>query len=142
MEGKAEHHTDKGFRNYPVVQSSSGEYLFTGDTAYSPTIFNMIGNLFHSFDLAMLPIGTYGNRKYGVNNHLNPEEALKVGLDIKADVFVGMHWGTIELSDEPPWEPPIRFRNAASKYGINQQRIWIMKTGETRLLPNSRRDGS
>jgi len=72
-----------------------------------------------------------------VNNHLNPEEAIKVGMDIKANVFVGMHWGTIELSDEPPWEPPKRFRNAASQCGNFPERIWIMKIGEARLLPKS-----
>jgi len=120
-----------------VIHSSSGKYYFAGDTAYSPTIFDKIGKRFHSFDLAMLPIGTYGNRKYGVNNHLNPEEAIKVGMDIKANVFVGMHWGTIELSDEPPLEPPKRFKDAAHQCGIFPERVWIMKIGETRLLPKS-----
>ena len=120
-----------------MIHSSSGKYLFMGDTAYSPSLFKNIGDRFQSFDLAMLPIGTYGNRKYGVNNHLNPEEALQAGMDIKAKVFVGMHWGTFELSDEPPWEPPKRFKNAARQFKISPERLWIMKIGETRFLPKS-----
>ena len=29
-----------------------------------------------------------------------------------------MHWGTVLLSLEDPFEPPIRFKNAAKKYGF------------------------
>ena len=88
-------------------------------------------------DLALITIGTYGNRKYGVNNHTTPEEAIDLGIDIKTNVFVGMHWGTIEQSDEPPLEPPKHFRNVARQCGISSERIWIMKIGETRILPRT-----
>lgn len=67
--------------------------------------------------------------------HTTPEEAIKVGIDVKAKVMVGSHWGTIELSDEPQWEPPRRFMEYASKVGISQENIWVMKIGETRILP-------
>ena len=85
----------------------------------------------------MVTIGTYGNRKWGVNNHTTPEEAVNLGMDINSNIFVGMHWGTIEQSDEPPWEPPKRFSEAARKAGISEKRIWIMKIGETRILPRT-----
>jgi len=117
------------------ISSPSGKYYFAGDTAYSPTIFKDIGKKFNSFDLALLTIGTYGNRKYGVNNHTTPEEAINLGIDINTNIFVGMHWGTIEMSDEPPWEPPKRFKEAAQKAKISLKRVWIMKIGETRILP-------
>ena len=58
-------------------------------------------------------------------------------IDINSNIFVGMHWGTIEQSDEPPWEPPKRFSEAALKAGISEKRIWIMKIGETRILPHT-----
>jgi len=119
------------------INTPSGRYYFVGDTAYSPTIFKDIGNKFNSFDLAMLTIGTYGNRKYGVNNHTTPEEAIALGMDINANIFVGMHWGTIEMSDESPWEPPKRFKEAARKAGVSSKRVWIMKIGETRILPGA-----
>ena len=119
------------------ISSTSGRYYFVGDTAYSSTIFKAIGKKFTSFDLALITIGTYGNRKYGVNNHTTPEEAIDLGIDIKTNVFVGMHWGTIEQSDEPPWEPPKRFSEAARKAKISEKRIWIMKIGETRILPRT-----
>ena len=121
-----------------AIMSDTGKYYFSGDTAYSPTIFKMIGKDYGPFDLSMMTIGTYGNRKYGINNHANPEEAITMGLDIKTDISVGMHWGTIDLSEEPPWEPPERFRASAAKAGIPQEKTWIMKIGETRLLPGKK----
>ena len=118
-----------------ALVTPSGKYYFAGDTAYSPTIFKQIGTKFGSFDLAMLTIGTYGNRKYGVNNHTTPEEAIDIGAELGANILVGMHWGTIDLSDEDPWEPPKRFQSAAEQAGLSAEQAWIMKIGESRLLP-------
>jgi len=119
-----------------AISAPFGRYFFIGDSAAdSPTIFKEIGNNFDSFDLAMVTIGTYGNRKYGVNNHTTPEEAVKIGKEIKAKALLGIHWGTIELSDESPWEPPKRFKESAQKAGFFPEKVWIMKIGETRILP-------
>jgi len=122
------------------IESLSGRYYFAGDTAYSPILFKDIGKKFNTFDLAMLSIGTYGNKRYGVDNHTTPEEAIKLGIDVGANIFAGMHWGTIEMSDEPPWEPPQRFEKAAQNAEISSERVWILKVGETRELPSGRTD--
>jgi L-ascorbate metabolism protein UlaG (beta-lactamase superfamily) len=85
----------------------------------------------------MVTIGTYGNRKYGVNNHTTPEEAVTIGKEINAKALLGIHWGTIDLSDEDPWEPPQRFEDAAKMAGYSPEDIWILKIGETRILPGN-----
>jgi len=118
-----------------AVTHTSGNYFFLGDSAYSPVIFKNIGEKFEGFDLAFVTIGTYGNRKYGVNNHTNPEEAVTIGREIKAETLMGIHWGTIDLSEEDPWEPPERFKAAARKSGYPLEDIWLFKIGETRRLP-------
>jgi len=43
--------------------------------------------------------------------HANPEEALNIGQDLKSKKVIGMHWGTVILSLEDPFEPPLRFKN-------------------------------
>jgi L-ascorbate metabolism protein UlaG (beta-lactamase superfamily) len=43
-----------------------------------------------------------------------------------------MHWGTIRLTEEPPFEPPERFRNAAAAAGYAEDSAWVMRIGETR----------
>ena len=118
-----------------AISTPVGQYFFLADSAYSPTLFKEIGDVFSSFDFAMVPIGTYGNRKYGVNNHTTPEEAVQLANEIGAEVVMGIHWGTIDLSDEDPWEPPLRFRSAAEGGGYNPKDVWLLKIGESRRLP-------
>ncbi len=118
-----------------ALLASTGNYFFVGDTGYSPIIFRRIGKKFKSFNLAILPIGAYEPRKIMWMSHVNPEEAIEIGLDINAKVLVPSHWGTIKLSDEPLWEPPERFREAARLAEIAKENIWIMKIGDTRSLP-------
>jgi N-acyl-phosphatidylethanolamine-hydrolysing phospholipase D len=120
-----------------AITSPGGQYYFIGDSAYSPSIFKEIGKKLGGFDLAMVTIGTYGNRKYGVNNHTTPEEAVSIGKEINAKALLGIHWGTINLSDEDPWEPPKRFEKAAENSGYSPEDIWIFRIGETRKLPGN-----
>lgn len=118
-----------------AVSSPVGQYYFIGDSAYSPVLFKEIGKKLGHFDLAMVGIGTYGNRKYGVNNHTTPEEAVLIGQELNAATLLGIHWGTIDLSDEAPWEPPKRFQSAAENAGYSPDATWVMRIGETRELP-------
>jgi L-ascorbate metabolism protein UlaG (beta-lactamase superfamily) len=117
------------------IVSSSGKYYFAGDTAYSSTIFRGIEKKYKSFNLAIVPIGAYEPQEMMKPFHTTPEEAIQVGIDVGAKIIVGSHWGTIELSNEPHWEPPRRFEEHARKVGVPQEQIWIMKIGETRILP-------
>lgn len=117
-----------------AILTSTGKYYFGGDTAYS-SVFKGVGEEYQSFDLAILPIGAYEPNSLMWMSHVTPEEAVKVGLDINASILVAGHWGTIELSDEPHWEPPKRFMAAAKKVGMDDEKAWVMKIGETRVLP-------
>ncbi len=119
------------------ISSPTGKIFFSGDTSYSPTIFKTIGNENGPYDLAIISIGAYKTRKYGPATHLTPEEAVKVVVDTKSSIAVAMHWGTIELSDEPLWEPPVRFKKAAQDNGISSNQTWVMKIGETRVIPKA-----
>lgn len=117
------------------IASESGKIFFSGDTSYSSTIFKSIGKEYGPFDLGIVSVGAYKTRKYGTASHLTPEEAVKVAMETESNVAVAMHWGTIELSDEPPWEPPARFKKAAQANGIPSGQTWVMRIGESRLIP-------
>ena len=117
-----------------AIISGKNKYYFGGDTGYSP-VFKEIGGTYGPFNLAIVPIGAYEPRKLMWMSHVTPEEAVEIGKDIKAKVLVGGHWGTIELSDEDHWEPPVRFMLAGASSGMTEKNIWVMKVGETRILP-------
>ena len=116
-----------------AIISNSKKYYFAGDTGYSP-IFKEIGNKFDSFDLAIIPIGAYAPRELMWMSHVTPEEAIAIGKDINARTIVGGHWGTIDLSEEPLWEPPVRFIASAKNEGYDENNALVMKIGESRII--------
>lgn len=116
----------------------SGQHLFFGgDSAYGK-IFRHIGEQYGPFDTAMVGIGGYAPETIMHASHATPEEAVQIGRDIGARRIVGMHWGTVQLTEEPPFEPPLRFLAAGRAGGYADEDLWVMKIGETRpLLPAS-----
>jgi N-acyl-phosphatidylethanolamine-hydrolysing phospholipase D len=116
--------------SWKIVSPTLSLY-FAGDTGYGP-VFADIGAEHGPFDVALLPIGAYEPASIMRPVHLNPEEAVAAGRDLDASALVAMHWGTIVLTDEPPFEPPMRFRAAARAAGYADDRAWVMRIGETR----------
>ncbi|RLB98358.1 MAG: hypothetical protein DRH90_22010 [Deltaproteobacteria bacterium] len=117
-----------------AIRSASTNIFFSGNTGYSPTVFKAIGKQFRSFDMAIVPIGAYDPANVMQPVHTNPEEAIQMANDVRADLIIPSHWGTIALTDEPPFEPPERYRAYANKIGISDERASIMKIGETRTV--------
>jgi N-acyl-phosphatidylethanolamine-hydrolysing phospholipase D len=116
--------------SWKIVSPTLSLY-FAGDTGYGP-VFAGIGAEHGPFDVALLPIGAYEPASIMRPVHLSPEEAVAAGRDLDAATLVAMHWGTIVLTDEPPFEPPVRFRAAARAAGYSDGRAWVMRIGETR----------
>ena len=113
-----------------VVAGCSRRFYYAGDTGYSDD-FAEIGRRLGPTDLAAIPIGAYLPAEIMHFVHVTPEEALQIARDVRARRVVGMHFGAFDLSDEPPDEPPRRFRAEAERLGWGD-RAWIMKVGETR----------
>jgi N-acyl-phosphatidylethanolamine-hydrolysing phospholipase D len=116
-----------------VIQSRHQRIHFAGDTAYGPVFAEMAAGL-DRFDLALLPIGAYEPRLLMRGSHTTPEEAVQIGREFRAARIVAMHWGSIVLTDEPPFEPPERFRRAAAAAGYRDEASWVMRIGETRRI--------
>jgi L-ascorbate metabolism protein UlaG (beta-lactamase superfamily) len=110
---------------------------FSGDTA-TGDIFHEIGQQSGPFDLAMVGIGAYEPRAIMKSSHANPEEAIGIVQAVRAKRAIGMHWGTVKLTPEDPFEAPVRFKAAASLAGYGEDNAWTMKIGETRNLADIR----
>jgi len=113
------------------VIASNGRTIFhCGDTAYFPG-FKEIGERF-SVDLALLPIGAY-DAPTGREVHMNPEEAVRAFLELRAKTLIPMHYGTFPLGFEPLHEPPQRLLAAARTHGI-EQKVLVMTEGKPVVL--------
>jgi len=98
--------------------SDNRKVWFGGDTAPG-AVFREIGARTGPYDLAIVGIGAYEPRIIMQSSHATPEEAIGIARDLRAAKALGMHWGTIMLTPEDPFEAPARFRRAAleQQYG-------------------------
>ena len=115
--------------------------FYAGDTAYGAH-FADVKNRLGVPDLTLMPIGAYEPRRFTGAFHVAPEEAIAAFLDLGGDsasasgrmpVFLPVHWGTFELTDEPMDEPPLRLAAAARAAGIAAQ-IEILPVGGSLAL--------
>ena len=65
---------------------------------------------------------------------MNPKESFQAGLDLRAQNMIAIHWGTIDLSEEPLFEPAELFKKVALEKNFDPKRLWIMKIGESKVL--------
>lgn len=114
-----------------LIESADGRIWFSGDTAYGK-VFTELGERYGPLDLAIIGIGAYEPRVIMQASHATPEEAVKIARDLKAKQALGMHWGTVRLTPEDPYEAAQRFKAAAQAQGYGADNAWIMKIGETR----------
>jgi L-ascorbate metabolism protein UlaG (beta-lactamase superfamily) len=106
-------------------------FWYAGDLGYSPDPL-AIGARFGRFDLAAIPIGAYEPRWFMAPQHVAPDEAVQVMLDVGAERAIGVHWGTFALTDEPLDEPPRALAQAVAARGIAPERFAVLRHGETR----------
>ena len=111
---------------------------FAGDTAYHPEFVD-IGARCGPFDLVMIPIGAYEPRWFMERVHVNPEEAVRIYQDlappgVRPPLMLGIHWGTFRLTDEPMDEPPRRTMACWRERGLDDDRLWVARFGETRHI--------
>ena len=115
-----------------LIEYKDKKIFFSCDTGYG-NIYKDLGEKYGPIDLSFINIGAYDFRPMFEKSiyHANPEEALNIGQDLKSKKVLGMHWGTVILSLEDLFEPPVRFKNATNKYGYHKDDAVVFKIGET-----------
>ncbi len=116
-----------------VVDAGGFKFGFLGDTGYSRD-FADIRRKLGPMDLTAIPIGSYAPRWFMRAMHVNPEEAVQVHQDLGSRYSVAMHWGTFDMTDELPGEPPRLLARSLQAAGIPPERFFLMQHGETRML--------
>ncbi len=85
-----------------VVKLPAGSVYFGGDTAFiDGKIFGEARDKHGPFRLALLPVGAYEPRWFMQTAHMNPEDAVKAWTLLGKPFTLGMHFGTVQLTDEP-----------------------------------------
>jgi len=116
-----------------VVVTPNFKFYYTGDTGYC-SVFTQIGKKYGPIDLSAIPIGCYAPRYFMKSQHTDPEDAVKIHLDVQSVKSVGVHWGTFLLGDDPCLEPPVKLAEATREKGLNESQFFVTKHGEVRIL--------
>ncbi len=119
-----------------VIETASGTIYHIGDTAYGDgAIFRDVRARFGTPRLAILPIGAYAPRWFMRDQHVDPDESVRIFADCGAHHALGHHWGTFRLTAEPIDEPPRRLAQALAAAGIEASRFRVQRPGEAFDVP-------
>ncbi|HET6335176.1 MAG TPA: MBL fold metallo-hydrolase [Polyangiales bacterium] len=128
--------TNKSLWGGYVIEGTHRVY-HTGDTGYFGG-FEAIGRVFDGIDVACLPLGAYEPRWFMSAQHMSPEQSLQAQVDLNATHFVGMHWGTYDLSNEPIEAGPVLVQRVAAERGIGPDRLHVIEPGGSVALAGAR----
>ncbi|MBV8660606.1 MAG: MBL fold metallo-hydrolase [Candidatus Dependentiae bacterium] len=114
-----------------MIEHNGFKFYFAGDTGWGRH-FSIIGEMFKSIDVALMPIGPGEPRESMKHSHINAEEAGQAFLELKARWFVPMHWGTFRLGMDRFKEPVVRIKNwwQLHKKQCTHKMLKIVKVGE------------
>jgi N-acyl-phosphatidylethanolamine-hydrolysing phospholipase D len=126
-----------------AVLSPEFHFLYTGDTGYSKDFLDIRQHFAAEqtaaqgggFDVALIPVGAYEPRWFMKEQHVNPEEAVQIHLDLKAKRSIGVHWGTFDLTDESLDQPPKDLAVASAAKNLPREAFDVMAVGQTLKLP-------
>jgi L-ascorbate metabolism protein UlaG (beta-lactamase superfamily) len=96
------HDSHRGYGGF-ILEHQGRKIYHAGDSAYFHG-FKEIGRKFAP-EIALLPIGAYHPATFR-KVHMGPDQAVQAFKDLRAKVFVPMHFGTFKLSFEELDEPP------------------------------------
>jgi N-acyl-phosphatidylethanolamine-hydrolysing phospholipase D len=113
-----------------AVLGTSLRFFFTGDTGYSQ-IFTQIGERLGPFDLAAIPTGAYEPRNFMKPQHVNPEEAVQLHIELQSRRSMAIHLGTFALTDESMDEPVTLLVKEAADAGLASDEFITLRHGAT-----------
>jgi len=115
-----------------MLRTAAGQVYFAGDTGYGDgAIFRAMRARYGPTDVALLPIGAYAPRWFMAAQHTDPDEAVRIMIDLEAHSAIGIHWGSVQLTDEAREEPLTLLRRALSDRGIDEGRFPAAAAGDT-----------
>ncbi|MFP4548919.1 MAG: MBL fold metallo-hydrolase [Fidelibacterota bacterium] len=108
-----------------IIKSGGHKIFFSGDTGYGPH-FQEIYEKYGAVHLALLECGQYNQQWKNV--HMFPEQTVAAARDLKASIFMPIHWSGFTLSVHDWTEPVMLVIQAAEKDNI---KITTPQIGQT-----------
>ena len=118
-----------------TVHLPGGNVFFAGDTGFGDGSWVTQAARRGPLRLAILPIGAYEPRDVMRNNHINPDEAVRIFETLRPAAAIGMHWGTFQLTFEGIDDPRRRLAALRQARGIPADRFVAPEAGAAFRVP-------
>jgi L-ascorbate metabolism protein UlaG (beta-lactamase superfamily) len=119
-----------------ILETPAGRIYHVGDSGYGTGHHFRTARERHGpFRLAILPVGAYEPRWFMRDQHMDPEESLNAFADCAAELGLGHHYGTFQLTDEEVDAPERAFEIARGQAGIAADRFRLLKPGQVWEIP-------
>jgi L-ascorbate metabolism protein UlaG (beta-lactamase superfamily) len=114
-----------------ILDTPAGRIYHVADSGYGAGHhFRTARDRYGPFRLAILPIGAYEPRWFMRDQHMNPQDAVQAFQDCGAELALGHHYGTFQLTDEAIDEPPRALAEACARASIPAGRFRALAPGE------------
>ena len=114
-----------------VIETPSGSIYHIADTGWGDgAIFAAARAKHGDFRLAILPIGAYEPRWFMRDQHVNPEESVRIFQACGARQALAHHWGTFQLTDEAIDAPVISLHEALDAQSLGREQFAVRRPGE------------
>lgn len=111
-------------------QRSEQTVYFAGDTAYADH-FKNIGQEFSHVTTALLPIAPGEPENWMRKSHLNSTQAVQAFIDLNAQQFIPMHWGTFPFGRDTFLGPIERLQTAWNLLSVcPSKKLTVVKVGQ------------
>lgn len=111
-----------------VIRDANHSIYFSGDSGYAKH-FQAIGEKYGPFDLVFIENGQYDPAWRDV--HMLPEDVLQAVFDLKAKVFMPIHWGMFCLAPHQWFDPIESIYNLAKSFNVE---LYTPKIGQLVIL--------
>jgi L-ascorbate metabolism protein UlaG (beta-lactamase superfamily) len=118
-----------------VIETPGGIIYFVADSGYGDgSHFRRARERYGPVRLAILPIGAYEPRWFMRDQHMNPAESVQALIDCGAEIGLGHHYGTFQLTDEPFDAPLLALAEALKAAEISPERFRALRPGQVLQL--------
>jgi L-ascorbate metabolism protein UlaG (beta-lactamase superfamily) len=114
-----------------VIDTPGGRIFHVADSGYGDGHhFRAARERYGPFRLAVLPIGAYEPRWFMRDQHMNPEESVRAYRDSGAELALGHHYGTFQLTDEAIDAPLAALAVARKQANLTGEQFRALQPGE------------
>jgi L-ascorbate metabolism protein UlaG (beta-lactamase superfamily) len=118
-----------------VLDTPAGKIYAIGDTGFGDgNTFRHVAERHPGVRLALMPIGAYEPRWFMRGEHMNPSDAVEALRLSGADIALGHHWGTFQLTTEAHEQPAADLADALRRAGVPDDRFMAMRPGQVFAL--------